>query len=165
MESIEDILKESKQLLDTLNKTENTPSKNVSTIDTFRGELLNFINSQLDPIKRTQQILDLVDAEIVKKLVYHEYDKNELLDVRRELIQATNMRTSVLLDPFKPTNGGGNTLITPPSAESSSNDDILKQLTPDQRGAIDKLTRILASNDKGEKGKKKLVPEDKENEE
>jgi len=145
MDSIEDILQESKHLIQTLhNQSSDTSSKNITTMDAFRGELLNFISTQLEPIKRTQAILDLVDAEIIKKLVLHEYDKNELLDVRKDLIQSVNTKTSVLLDPFKPTTGGGNILITPPS-NTDTDDSALKKITPDQRIAIEKLYRIISS--------------------
>jgi hypothetical protein len=158
MEHIDDILKESKELLTSIHKKE-SQQEQVGTIDVFRSKLLNFINSQLEPIKRTQDMLDLVDAAIVRKLAYEEYDKNELLDVRRELTQSANLRTSVLLDPFKPTNGGGNTLITPPSADqSNNNDDVLKKLKPEERVAIEKLYAVLTMK---EREKKKIVPEDR----
>ena len=149
MDNIEDILKESKALLSSIHNKEAIPHEPVGTIDVFRGKLLNFINSQLEPIRRTQDMLDLVDAAIVRKLAYEEYNKNELIDLRRELIQATNMKTAVLLDPFKPTNGGGNTLITPPSADQTNgNDDVLKKLSSDERVAIEKLYAVLTSKEK-----------------
>lgn len=159
MENINDIIKESKQLLEGIHGKE-IQNEPVNNIDTFRSKLLNFINNQLEPIKRTQDILDLVDAAIIRKLMFEEYDKNELLDLRRELTQSANLRTSVLLDPFKPTNGGGNTLITPPSADqNNTNDDVLKKLKPEERVALEKLYSILKVKER-EKDKNKIAPEE-----
>lgn len=150
MEHIDDIIKDSKKILKSLYDNEESlsePIQNVGSIDSFRSKLLQFISAQLEPIKRTQSLLDLVDAEIVSKLMVHEYDKNELMDLRRELIQSTNTKTSVLLEPFKP-NNAGNSLITPPSATNNTSDDPLKKLSPDQRIAIDKLYRIILAKEK-----------------
>lgn len=155
MDHIDDIIKDSKKILKSLyDNEESSPEviQNVGSIDGFRSRLLQFISAQLEPIKRTQSLLDLVDAEIISKLILHEYDKNELMDLRRELIQSTNTKTSVLLEPFKP-NNAGNSLITPPSATSSSNDDPLKKLNPDQRIALDKLYRIITSKENNEEDK------------
>lgn len=160
MENIEDIIKESKSLLASIHDKESIQQEPVGTIDVFRSKLLNFINSQLEPIKRTQSILDLVDAAIIRKLAYEEYDKHDLMTLRRELIQSSNMKTAVLLDPFKPTNGGGNTLITPPSADSSNGgDDVLKKITPDERVALEKLYSIMTMRER-EKNKKLALNDD-----
>ncbi len=159
MDSIDEILKESKELLSSIHNKE-TIQEPVGTIDLFRSKLLNFINSQLEPIRRTQDILDLVDASIIRKLAYEEYDKNELMTLRRELIQSTNTKTAVLLDPFKPTTGGGNTLITPPSADQNNNgDDILKKIKPEERVALEKLYAVMTMKER-EKNKKLALSEE-----
>lgn len=156
-EDYENIIKESKTLLSRLYSTKED-YKPTDTIDSFRGGLLTFIGSQLEPIRRTQDVIDLVDAEIVKKIILHEYDKNELLIVRRDLIQSMNTKTSVLLEPFKPTTGGGNTLITPPSSNDTNESAVLDKLTPEERTSMDKLTRILLASQKKIKETSNDVP-------
>lgn len=144
MDSIVSIIEENKKLLDGLYKVdEEVMPEAVSTVDIFRGKLLGFINNALSRVKRSEQLLDLVDAEIVKKLCLHEYDKNELMELRASLVNSTNMKTAVLLDPFKPTNGGGNSLITPPSNKDEDVDSILKSISPEQRQALTKLNDLL----------------------
>lgn len=160
MDSIVKIIEENKKLLDGLyQKQEEQVEANVSTVDLFRGKLLGFIDNALNRVKRSEQLLDLIDAEIVQKLCLHEYDKKELIELRASLVQSTNAKTSVLLDPFKPTNGSGNSLITPPSNKDNDAEAVLKNITPEQRQALNKLSDLLLI---AEKRKEKLIKEEEE---
>ncbi len=151
---MKDIIEENKKLLDQLYKaSEDNKEARATSIDTFRSKLLGFIDQSLGSVQRSQALLDLVDGEIIKKLLLHEYNKNELLDLRSNLIQASNSKTSVLLDPFKPTNNGGNNLITPPSDSATSEEDILKNVTPEGRQALNKLYLLLQSKSNKEEDK------------
>lgn len=148
--TFKDIIEENKKLLDNLYKEEKEKEVGVTattTIDTFRSKILEFIGNSLGQVQRTQALLDLVDAKIMSNLLLNEYDKKDLLQLRAELVQATNTKTSVLLDPFKPTNGSGNSLITPPSSLSEG-ESSLKDITPKERQALDKVYRILEMNKK-----------------
>lgn len=154
MESIENILKESKELLQKIHeKEDNVLQVTGNSIDVFRTKLLNFIENQLEPIRRTQDLLNLIDASIIRKLAYEEYDKNELIALRRELVNSMNSKTAVLLEPFKPTNGGSNTLITPPTEKDEDENNILKHIKPEERIALEKLYAILSLKER-EKQKK-----------
>lgn len=160
MDSIVKIIEENKKLLDGLYQPqEEQVENNVSTVDLFRGKLLGFIDNALNRVKRSEQLLDLIDAEIVQKLCLHEYDKKELIELRASLVQSTNAKTSVLLDPFKPTNGSGNSLITPPSNKDNDAEAVLKNITPEQRQALNKLSDLLLI---AEKRKEKIIKEEEE---
>ena len=140
--NIKDIIAENKKLLESLYASKEEESK-VSTVDLFRSKLLGFIDSSLSQVQRTQMLLDLVDGELIQKLALHEYDKNELISLRESLVSSANSKTSTLLEPFKPTNNGGNSLITPPSTSATDEDALLKSISPEQRQALHKLAQIL----------------------
>lgn len=155
--SINDIIEDNKKILKKLYDDDPTVNESINSVDAFRGKLLDFINNSLGQVKRTQALLDLVDAKIVNLLLLNEYDKDELLQLRRELVSASNTKTSVLLEPFKPTNNSGNSLITPPSTANEATGPI-KELSPDERMALDKLARFMEQINK----KKKIVSEEEE---
>jgi hypothetical protein len=61
------------------------------------------------------------------------------------------------LEPFKPTNNSGNSLITPPSTASEATGPI-KELSADERMALDKLARFMEQINK----KKKIASEEED---
>jgi hypothetical protein len=142
-DTFNNIIEESKTLLKSLYQKNEVTSYKDTTVEAFRGDLLNFINGQLNQISRSQTLLDLVDAEIVKNLCLHMYDKNELLTLRKELLSGSSSKTAILLEPFKPSSGNSNPLINPPIPTGDSNDDIPKSLSSEQRQSLYKVEKLL----------------------
>ena len=158
MDSIDNIIKDNKKILEKLCETD-VPIAPLASMEIFRNNLLGFIDGQLRKVQRNQALLDLVDSEIVQKVLLHEYDKNEIVTLRNALVGSSTTSISTLLEPFKPTNTSGSALLSPP-IEKADDEDISKKLTPAQRQVMDKMMRLLEKA--GES--KKIVPEKEEEE-
>lgn len=140
MEDINEIIKQSKEIIKGLEDGNNV--KPLSDPDSFRTTLLAFMENQMSSVQNKQGLLDLVDAEIIKKLVLHELDITELRQLRNDLMSAGTYRLSAILEPFKATNTTPNPLISPPPVDGGSKN-IAEDLTPVQRQALAKLASIL----------------------
>jgi hypothetical protein len=150
MEDIQSIIEESKALIRGLETgNEVRPPSNP---DNFRATLLTFMEAQMASVQNRQGLLDLVDAEILRKLALHELDVTDLRQLRNDLMQAGTSRLSAILEPFKATNATPNSLINPPNPENNGDKDLTKSLTPEERQAIAKLAQVMERANSRKKG-------------
>jgi len=144
-----EILKESFDLLDALYEKENVGKQIVDTSDKLKVDVMTFISERLKDINKKEVLTNLLDAELVRKLIMHELTNDQLMELRTNLFIDKNTSITSVLDLFKPNgNNSTNTLLPPPKEETEKNN-IIEQLNPEQRNAINKLMLILANNEEG----------------
>lgn len=149
------IIEDSLKLLDAIDTKENKEVA-ITSQDMLRTTLMTFIGSQLQSIKKQDNLKAIVEAELIRKISLHDMTTDELLDLYQKMSQAKTFNITALLDIFKPTNASPNSIITPPIDKGES-EDITKTLTPQQRNALDKLTQLLEKVD----SKSKVVDAEK----
>jgi|WetSurMetagenome_2_1015567.scaffolds.fasta_scaffold06330_14 hypothetical protein len=142
MDNIDDILKESKEMMEKLSSGKEAIPY-VNTSEMFRNNVLSFINNQMMDMQNNKIMLQVVDYELLKKVGLHELNVSELMQLRQNIVNSSNAKTSVLLEPFKPTTNTTNNLLTPPKDEGEG-EDITKNLNPEQRNLLDKLYRFIS---------------------
>jgi hypothetical protein len=158
MEEINKIIEESKALIRGIENTEIAVTP-ISTPTSFRTSLLTFLEVQMNNVQNRQGLLDLVDAEIIRKLAFHELDVGELRQLRNDLMNASTNRLSAILEPFKNTNATPNSIMNPPREDEGGGKDIAKELTSGERQAIQKLYQLLYKEGEKEKNKIGDLPE------
>lgn len=146
MNSIDDILKETRQLANLIQDS-SSATKNeivpVTTSDSFRQSMLTFLENRMADVKKNMSMIDIIDAELVKKILLKELSGRELMQLRSSIQQSANSTTSSILEPFKPNNNTGSTLLNPPKDDSVTSKPVTEQLTPEQRTAIHKLEQLI----------------------
>jgi hypothetical protein len=148
MEDYKSIINESKNILSALYDGENI--KPISSQDQLRENLMSFISNQLGSIARQDVFRNLIEAELINKILLHEMSSDELMDMYKMISGEKAKTTTALLEPFKPTNSTSNPLLNPPG-EDADTEEMAKKLTPNQRQTFNKLGMILEMLDKKEK--------------
>lgn len=144
MENLEELLKESKDIIQGLKPfKQEIQNMEITSQEIFRNNLMKFLSIQMNGVNNTQELLDIIDAEIIKKVLLHEVSIDDLKDLRHSIASHKLGQVSTLLEPFKPNNATGSTLLTPPIAENKENENIVKQLTSGQRQSLVKLASLL----------------------
>jgi hypothetical protein len=146
MASKKDLIEESTQLLEVLYGQKKEADEIIGTPDKLREKIMSFISVQLQELSKKELLTSLIDAELIGKILLHELSTDELMSLRTNLSISKNTNIDSLLAPFKPTAGSSTALLPPPVTKEEDNDDVLKKLTPEGRGAFNKLMLILEAS-------------------
>jgi len=143
MNSIDDIVKDAKKLASKIQGGEDAEKViAVPSSDSFRQSMLIFLQNRMEDVRKNMSMIDIIDAILVEKVVLKELSAMELMKLRNSVQQSANIATSTILEPFKPSNNTGSTLLNPPKDDSSTAQ-IADQLTPEQRVAVNKLEQFM----------------------
>lgn len=159
MDSITDIIRESKKLADSLREKDDKIIP-VPTPDSFRQSLLMFLQTRMEDIRNNMSLLGIVDAELIRKVALKEMSTAELLKLRNSILATANMATATVVEPFKPTNNASGAILLPPKDEGNTNM-IVNELTPEQRTALNKVDQLMALLASKIKEKKQIIEEQK----
>ena len=97
----------------------------------------------MQTIKHQDTLRALIESELAKAIMLHEVSVEQMQSLYATISNEKSKNTNALLEMFKPTQT--NSLILPPSREEESEN---ISLTSEQRNAIDKLSKVLASMEK-----------------
>lgn len=140
---VTEIVEQSKNLLDSLYKTEDKSladnHKDIDTQDDLRKEVSNFIGVQMETINRQSLLQDLITHKLIEKIALNELSTDELRGLLREVSTSKSCHTTALLDLFKPTQQS-NALMVAPSKDIETEN---INLSSEQRNSIDKLLRVV----------------------
>lgn len=147
MTDIEDVLKESKEMMkrfysDTDEEKENI--KRIKNNEELRESVSNFVVNQFDSISKTDKLRSLVEAEILRKVAMHELDNTELKELYKTISQQKTYHVDSVLKLFAPTQSTS-PIITPATATEESEN---LQLTSEERNTIEKVRTLLEAVEK-----------------
>jgi hypothetical protein len=138
------IIQESFDLLDALYAKEKLGTQITDTTDKLKVDVMTFISERLKDINKKELLTNLLDAELIRKLVMHELTTDQLMNLRTNLSIDKNTSINGVLDLFKPNGTNSSNTLLPPPKEQEEDNDIVKDLSSDQRNAMNKLMLILA---------------------
>ena len=138
MTNIEDVINEQKKVLESLYKARE--EKKTTTDEDMRQDVMTFVSSQMNTIKNQDKLREVVEAEILQKIVLHELDTDELLATYKTLSDEKSKNTDVLMSLFRPSNASPNSLMLPPTREEDKSS---LDLTPQQRQSLEKLFKVI----------------------
>lgn len=142
MDNINELINESREILVALHNKE-LEDKKINNQDELRSEISTFIASQMQTIKHQDTLRALIESELAKSIMLHELSPEQLQSLYATISNEKSKNTNALLEMFKPTQT--NSLMLPPSREEETEN---VSLTSEQRNAIDKLSKVLASMEK-----------------
>lgn len=138
-EGIKEVVKESKQLLDSLYDKKTYLNNPIETQDDLRKEVSNFVGNQMANIERQSILQDLIMKKLIEKIALNELSTDELRGLLRETSLSKSQHTTALLDLFKPTQQS-NALMVAPTKDTETES---ISLTSEQRNSIDKLLKVV----------------------
>ena len=139
------IISESFDLLDALYTKEKEATQYVSNQEILKNNIMTFISERLKDINKKELLTNLIDAELIRKLLLHEITIKDLMSLRTDLSVDKNSSIQSVLDLFKPTTNTANPLLPPPR-EKEEEGDITKKLSPEGREVLNKLMLIVSQS-------------------
>ena len=98
----------------TLDCLDALPAKRIiNTQDELRSDLMTFLSSQFDSISKEDNLKNLVEREIAKNIMIHEFDANQLIALYSELSKSKTQHLNAVTDIFKPGNNATPLLCMP----------------------------------------------------
>ena len=134
------LVEESKELLKSLyNLDENKVTR-------ITNDVSSFISSQLKNLENQNTLKSIIEAEMVKRVVTHDLSNDELRSWYATISSEKSKNVDSLFKVFVPSQVSPNPIITP-ATKDEEKDTI--DLSPSQRQAIEKLSRIISASNQG----------------
>ncbi len=137
------LVEESKKLLDNLYNLKETRAVKIMTQDDLRNDVASFVSSQLQNLENQNTLKGLLEAEIAKRVLTHDLSNDELRSFYATISSEKSRNIDSLFKLFIPTQVSPNTILTPATKDEEKE---MVDLTPSQRQAIEKLSRILSAS-------------------
>ena len=137
------LVEESKELLKSLYNLDESRVTRITTRDDLRNDVSSFISSQLKNLENQNTLKSIIEAEMVKRVLTHDLSNDELRSWYATISSEKSKNVDSLFKVFVPTQVSPNPIIT--SARKDEEKETI-DLSPSQRQAIEKLTRIIQNS-------------------
>ena len=141
------LVEESKELLNSLYDVDKSRVTRIVTQDDLRNNVSSFISSQLKNLENQNTLKGIIEAEMAKRVLTHDLSNDELRSWYATISSEKSKNVDSLFKVFVPTQVSPNPIIT--SATKDEEKETI-DLSPSQRQAIEKLSRIISVANKGE---------------
>jgi hypothetical protein len=140
------LVEESKELLKSLYNLDENRVTRITTQDDLRNDVSSFISSQLQNLEHQNTLKGLLEAEIAKRVLTHELSNDELRSFYATISSEKSKNIDSLFKVFIPTQNAPNSILTPATKDEEKE---TFDLSPSQRQAIEKLSRIISASNQG----------------
>ena len=140
------LVEESKELLKSLYNLDENKVTRITTQDDLRNDVSSFISSQLKNLENQNTLKSIVEAEMVKRVLTHDLSNDELRSWYATISSEKSKSVDSLFKVFIPSQVSPNPIITPATKDEEKD---TVDLSPSQRQAIEKLSRIISASNQG----------------
>ena len=140
------LVEESKELLKSLYNLDENKVTRITTQDDLRNDVSSFISSQLKNLENQNTLKSIIEAEMVKRVLTHDLSNDALRSWYATISSEKSKNVDSLFKVFVPTQVSPNPIIT--SATKDEEKETI-DLSPSQRQAIEKLSRIISASNQG----------------
>lgn len=140
------LVEESKELLKSLYNLDESRVTRITTQDDLRNDVSSFISSQLKNLENQNTLKSIIEAEMAKRVLTHDLSNDELRSWYATISSEKSKNVDSLFKVFVPTQVSPNPIIT--SATKDEEKETI-DLSPSQRQAIEKLSRIISASNQG----------------
>lgn len=140
------LVEESKELLKSLYNLDENKVIRITTQDDLRNDVSSFISSQLKNLENQNTLKSIIEAEMVKRVLTHDLSNDELRSWYATISSEKSKNVDSLFKVFVPTQATPNTILTPATKDEEKD---TVDLSPSQRQAIEKLSRIISASNQG----------------
>ena len=137
------LVEESKELLKSLYNLDENKVTRITTQDDLRNNVSSFVSSQLQNLENQNTLKSIIEAEMVKRVLTHDLSNDELKSWYATISSEKSKSIDSLFKLFAPTQTTPNTILTPATKDEEKE---TIDLSPSQRQAIEKLSRIISAN-------------------
>jgi len=106
----------------------------------LRNDVSSFISSQLKNLENQNTLKSIIEAEMVKRVLTHDLSNDELRSWYATISSEKSKSVDSLFKVFIPSQVSPNPIITPATKDDEKD---TVDLSPSQRQALEKLTRII----------------------
>lgn len=116
----------------------------------LRRSLLGYVSTQVEEVRKIDSVIALALTKLYDRLQSNELDVDKVLSIVSTLSNKKTDLTTAILDPFKASPGGTNSLLPPAkeNAEITSFERGIKDMTPEQLKVFDRMFRIISDAEK-----------------
>lgn len=143
VQDTESLVAESKELLKSLYNIDNTRVTRIISQDDLRNDVSSFVCSQLQNLEHQNMLKGLIEAEMAKRVLTHELSNDELRSFYATISSEKSKNIDSLFKLFIPNQVSPNPIITPATKDEEKE---TIDLSPSQRQAIEKLSRIIQNS-------------------
>lgn len=140
------LVEESKELLKSLYNLDENKVTRITSQDDLRNDVSSFISSQLKNLENQNTLKSIIETEMVKRVLTHDLSNDELRSWYATISSEKSKNIDSLFKVFIPSQVSPNPIITP-ATKDEEKDTI--DLSPSQRQAIEKLSRIISASNQG----------------
>ena len=140
------LVEESKELLKSLYNLDENKVTRITTQDDLRNDVSSFISSQLKNLENQNTLKSIIEAGMVKRVVTHDLSNDELRSWYATISSEKSKNVDSLFKVFVPSQVSPNPIITPATKDEEKD---TVDLSPSQRQAIEKLSRIISASNQG----------------
>ena len=140
------LVEESKELLKSLYNLDENKVTRITTQDDLRNDVSSFISSQLKNLENQNTLKSIIESEMVKRVLTHDLSNDELRSWYATISSEKSKNVDSLFKVFVPTQATPNTILTPATKDEEKE---TIDLSPSQRQAIEKLSRIISASNQG----------------
>lgn len=140
------LVEESKELLKSLYNLDENKVSRITTQDDLRNDVSSFISSQLKNLENQNTLKGIIEAEMAKRVLTHDLSNDELRSWYATISSENSKKVDSLFKVFVPTQTTPNTILTPATKDEEKE---TIDLSPSQRQAIEKLSRIISATNQG----------------
>ena len=140
------LVEESKELLKSLYNLDENKVTRITTQDDLRNDVSSFISSQLKNLENQNTLKSIIEAEMVKRVLTHDLSNDELRSWYATISSEKSKNVDSLFKVFIPSQVSPNPIITPATKDEEKD---TVDLSPSQRQAIEKLSRIISASNQG----------------
>lgn len=140
------LVEESKELLKSLYNLDENKVTRITTQDDLRNDVSSFISSQLKNLENQNTLKGIIEAEMAKRVLTHDLSNDELRSWYATISSEKSKNVDSLFKVFVPSQVSPNPIITPATKDEEKD---TVDLSPSQRQAIEKLSRIISASNQG----------------
>ena len=140
------LVEESKELLKSLYNLDENKITRITTQDDLRNDVSSFISSQLKNLENQNTLKGIIEAEMAKRVLTHDLSNDELRSWYATISSENSKKVDSLFKVFIPSQVSPNPIITPATKDEEKE---TIDLSPSQRQAIEKLSRIISASNQG----------------
>ncbi len=140
------LVEESKELLKSLYNLDESRVTRITTQDDLRNDVSSFISSQLKNLENQNTLKGIIEAEMAKRVLTHDLSNDELRSWYATISSENSKKVDSLFKVFIPSQVSPNPIITPATKDEEKD---TVDLSPSQRQAIEKLSRIISASSQG----------------
>ena len=140
------LVEESKELLKSLYNLDENKVTRITTQDDLRNDVSSFISSQLKNLENQNTLKSIIEVEMVKRVLTHDLSNDELRSWYATISSEKSKNVDSLFKVFVPSQVSPNPIITPATKDEEKD---TVDLSPSQRQAIEKLSRIISASNQG----------------